>query len=123
MTKSPPDTAADAAREVLSKIEDVTFSIRDDLQRAILNLDDLYNHSETLCREIVDTVQVPSDPFAMAAVEAIDNLLALLTEARNHFESDCSISALGALVPFDNHADDLKAAIHLIAIAQRRRQK
>jgi hypothetical protein len=66
--------------------------------------------------------QLPSDPVALATVEAIDNLLALLLEAKNYLESGQSLAALGTLQLFDNHADDLKAAIRLTVMAQRRRK-
>jgi hypothetical protein len=124
MAKSPSDQAADAAREVLSKIEDVTLAVKNDIESlsgiadaAEMNLDDLYESAELLCREIVDTLQLPSDPVALATVEAIDNLLALLLEAKNYLESGQSLAALGTLQLFDNHADDLKAARPLMESA------
>ncbi len=129
MTKSPLDQAIDAAREVLSKIEDVTSAVKNDIgglssiaNDAQSNLDDLYESGELLCREIIDTLQLPTDPVALATVEAIDNLLALLLEAKNYLESGQSLAALGTLQLFDNHADDLKAAIRLTVMAQRRRK-
>ncbi|MGD0973460.1 MAG: hypothetical protein ABR866_05190 [Candidatus Korobacteraceae bacterium] len=129
MSKSPLDKAADAAREVLSKIEDVAMAVKADLENlsgiadaADANLDDLYESTEILCREIVDTLQLPSDPVALATVQTIDNLLALLLEAKNYLESGQSLAALGTLQLFDNHADDLKAAIRLTVMAQRRQK-
>jgi hypothetical protein len=129
MTKSPLDQAADAVREVLTKIEDVASAVRADLENlsgiadaAEANLDDLYESAEILCREIVDTLQLPSDPVALATVQAIDNLLALLLEAKNYLESGQSLAALGTLQMFDDHADDLKAAIRLTIMAQRRQK-
>ena len=127
MSKSLLDKAADAARDVLSKIEDVALAVKADLENlsgiadaADANLDDLYESTEILCREIVDTLQLPSDPVALATVQTIDNLLALLLEAKNYLESGQSLAALGTLQSFDNHADDLKAAIRLTLMAQRR---
>jgi hypothetical protein len=127
MTKSPPDQAADAARELLSKIEDVVSTVKNDIENlsgvadaAQTNLDDLSESAELLCREIVDTLQLPSDPVHHATVEAIDNLLALLREAKEYLQIDQSLAALGTLQLFDNHADDLRAAIRLTVMAQRR---
>jgi hypothetical protein len=129
MTKSPLDKAADAAREVLSKIEDVASAVRSDLESltaisetAGSNLDDLYESAEELCREIVDTLQLPCDPVAIATIEAIDNLLALLLQAKTHLEGDQLLAALGTLQGFDHHADDLKAAIRLTLMSVRRRK-
>jgi hypothetical protein len=129
MTKSPLDQAADAAREVLTKIGDVASAVRADLENlsgianaAEMNLDDLYESTEILCWEIIDTLQLPSDPVALATVQAIDNLLALLLEAKNYLESGQSLAALGTLQMFDDHADDLKAAIRLTVMAQRRQK-
>jgi hypothetical protein len=132
MTKSPPDRAADAAREILSKVEDVASAVRDDLESlsnitgfvdaAERNLEDLYESTEILCREIVDTIQLRSDPVSLATVEAIDNLLALLLQSKEYLETDQSLAALGTLQGFDNHADDLKAAIRLTIMAQRRQK-
>jgi hypothetical protein len=122
MTKSPLDKAADAAREVLSKIEDLACTVKNDLETAATNLDDLYDSTEMLCREIVDTLQLPSDPVGIATIEAIDNLLALLLEAKTYLEGDQLLAALGTFQGFDHHADDLKAAIRLTLMSQRRRK-
>jgi hypothetical protein len=129
MSKSPLDKAADAAREVLSKIEDVALAVKADLENlsgiadaAETNLDDLYESTELLCREIVDTLQLPSDPVALATIEAIENLLTLLIQAKEYLETGQSLAALGTLGSFDHHADDLKAAIRLTVMAQRRRK-
>jgi hypothetical protein len=129
MSKSPTDQAADAAREALSKTDDVVSAVKGDLEGltgfisdAETNLDDLYESTERLCREIIDTLQMPTDPVALAAVETIDNLLALLLEAKSYLETGHALAALGTLQLFDNHADDLKAAIHLTIMAQRRQK-
>lgn len=129
MTKSPLDKAADAAREVLSKIEDVALAVKGDLESlagiaeaAETNLDELYESTELLCREIVDTLQLPSDPVALATIEAIDNLLALLLETKEYLETGRHLAALGSLQLFDNHSEDLKAAIRLTVMAQRRKK-
>ena len=129
MSKSPLDKAADAAREVLSKIEDVALVVKGDLENlagiadaAETNLDDLYESTELLCREIVDTLQLPCDPVALATIEAIDNLLALLLETKAYLETGRPLAALGSLQLFDNHADDLKAAMRLTVMAQRRQK-
>ena len=129
MTKSPSDQAADAARELLSKIEDVVSTVKNDIENlsgvadaAQTNLDDLSESAELLCREIVDTLRLPSDPVHHATVVAIDNLLMLLREAKEYLETDQSLAALGTLQLFDNHADDLRAAIRLTVMAHRRQK-
>jgi hypothetical protein len=63
-----------------------------------------------------------SDPVALATIEAIDNLLKLLAEAREYLEADRALAAIGTLQGFDHHADDLRAAIRLTIMAQRRRK-
>jgi len=63
-----------------------------------------------------------TDPVALATIEAIDNLLQLLRDAKEYLEADRSLAALGTLQCFDHHADDLKAAIRLTIMAQRRRK-
>jgi len=127
MTKSSPDQAADAARELLSKIEDVVSTIKNDVENlssvaeaAQTNLDDFSGSAELLCREIVDALQLAPDPVHLATVEAIDNLLALLREAKEYLQIDQSLATLGTLQLFDNHADDLRAATRLTVMAQRR---
>jgi hypothetical protein len=125
MTKSPAEITA---LKLLSKIEDVAFTVKNDLESLAgiigvvddteTNLDDLRESAELLCREIVDTL--PADPVAIATIEAIDNLLALLLQAKTHLEGDELLAALGTLQPFDFHADDLKAAIRLTVVARRR---
>jgi hypothetical protein len=126
MSKSSLDRAAGAAREVLSKIEDVVFTLKNDIESlagtAEANLDDFYESAEVLCREIVDTLELPTDPVAIATIEAIDNLLALLIQAKSHLEGDELLAALGTFHSFDQHADDLKAAIRLTIMSQRRRK-
>ncbi|MGH7223857.1 MAG: hypothetical protein ACRELF_11550 [Gemmataceae bacterium] len=86
------------------------------------NLDDLYESTETLCREIVDTLQLPSDPVALATAEAIDNLITLLTEAKQYFADGQHLAAHGTLIMFEEHADDLNAAIRLCKMSQRRQK-
>jgi hypothetical protein len=129
VSKSTLDKAADAVREVLSKIEDVAHAVKNDLESlagiadaAETNLDDLCESTEELCREIIDTLQLPSDPVAIATIEAIDNIFAVLLEAKTYLERDEILAALGTFQTFDHHADDLKAAIRLTLMAQRRRK-
>ena len=62
------------------------------------------------------------DPVALATIEAIDNLLTLLQEAKDYLEANRALAAIGTLQGFDHHADDLKAAIRLTLMAQRRRK-
>lgn len=59
---------------------------------------------------------------ASATVEAIDNLITLLSEAKNHLAAGEDAAACGTLMLFDEHAEDLKAAIRLCRMNQRRRR-
>ena len=40
-----------------------------------------------------------SDPVALATIEAIDNLLQLLRDAKEYLEADRALAALGTLQP------------------------
>jgi hypothetical protein len=62
------------------------------------------------------------DPVALATIEAIDNLMMHLTEAKKYFADGDTLAAYGTLVMFDEHAENLKAAIRLCKMAQRRRK-
>lgn len=119
--KSPLETAADAAREVLAKIEDVSHAVKADIEACETNLDDLYETAEVFCREIVDTLQQQSDPVALATTEAIDNLIALLTEAKTYYATGENGAAFGTLLMFEEYAADLNAAIRLCRMAAKRR--
>jgi len=61
------------------------------------------------------------DPVALAAEAAINQLVALLTEARAYLETGERLAALGTLIMFDEQADDLRAAIRLLRMENRRR--
>ncbi len=62
----------------------------------------------------------PHDPVALATTEAIDNLITLLTEAKKNFAEGETLTAFGTLIMFEDHADDLKAAIRLCKMSLRR---
>jgi hypothetical protein len=47
-----------------------------------------------------------ADPIAAATIIAIDNLIAMLTDARKYLSDGNTTAAIGALSPFDFHADD-----------------
>jgi hypothetical protein len=61
------------------------------------------------------------DPVVRAAEAAINQLVGLLTEARACLEQNEIRMALGTLFMFDDHADDLRAAIRLLQMMARRR--
>ena len=64
-----------------------------------------------------------ADPVHLAAEAAIDQLLTLLTEARSYLEQRETLAAIGTLVMFDDHADDVRAAMRLLRMmAQGRRR-
>ena len=62
------------------------------------------------------------DPVALAAEAAINQLVALLTEARCYLEAGEILAAIGTLIMFDDQADDLRAAMRLLRIAAQRRR-
>jgi hypothetical protein len=63
----------------------------------------------------------PDDPTLFTAMIAIDNLLALLQEARKYVIEGNGLAALGTLIMFDEHAADLKAAIRFLQMERRRK--
>lgn len=62
-----------------------------------------------------------TDPIAQAALLAIDELQTLLGHARTHLKAGETLAAIGALVTFDERADDMRAALRLLRSARRRR--
>ncbi len=60
------------------------------------------------------------DPVALAAEAAIEQLVGLLTEARSYLENGDTLAAIGTLILFDDQADDLRAAMRLLRMLQRR---
>jgi hypothetical protein len=60
------------------------------------------------------------DPITFATISAINNLITLLGEANAYFTEGNNLAALGTLVLFDEQAEDLRAAIRLCQMAQRR---
>lgn len=61
------------------------------------------------------------DPVALAAEAATNQLVALLTEARSYLEQGNNLAAIGTLIMFDDQSEDLRAAIRLLRMANRRR--
>jgi stage V sporulation protein SpoVS len=61
------------------------------------------------------------DPVALAAESAINQLVALLTEARSYLEQGNNLAAIGTLIMFDDQSEDLRAAIRLLRMAHRGR--
>jgi hypothetical protein len=62
----------------------------------------------------------PDDPTLFTALIAIDNIVALLKEARQYVIGGNKLAALGALIMFDEHAADLRAAIRFLQVERRR---
>jgi len=122
----------DASESLIGQIEDTKDALESELGHlthaateidgAISELSSEANHLHRQIAGIRDMSPHNHDPVALATVEAIDNLLALLLEAKNYLEAGQSLAALGTLQLFDNHADDLKAAIRLTVMAQRRQK-
>jgi hypothetical protein len=63
-----------------------------------------------------------TDPVSLAATLAIDELLTLLAEARGYLGAGRTLAAIGTLVMFDDRAEDLRAAMRLLRMAQRRQR-
>jgi hypothetical protein len=63
-----------------------------------------------------------TDPFTLTAAAAINQLVALLAEARTYLDQGEALAAIGTLVMFDDHAEDVRAAIRTLQMAQRRRR-
>ncbi len=62
----------------------------------------------------------PDDPTLFTALIAIDNILALVKEARQYVIDGNKLAAIGALTMFDEHAADLRAAIRFLQVERRR---
>lgn len=107
----------DAIEMELSELREQAGEIDNSIGELAFEADDLHRKIAAL-REATPHVH---DPVATATVEAIDNLISLLTEAKGYFTAGNSLAALGTLVMFDEHAEDLKAAFRLCQMAQRRR--
>ncbi len=60
------------------------------------------------------------DAVAAATIGSTKELIALLTEARDHFATGNAMAAYGTLTLFDHYADDLRAACRLHARSMRR---
>jgi len=122
----------DASQSLIGQIEDTKEAIESELghlMHAAAEIDsaitELSSEADYLHREIAAIRAVSPhdhDPVALATVEAINNLLALLSEAKNYLEAGQPLAALGTLQLFDNHAEDLRSAIRLTLMAQRRQK-
>ncbi len=119
-----------AGQDLIGQIEDAKESLESDIESlndAANGIDtavkDLTKQAEDLQHQIDAARTLPnyfSDPVALATMEAIDNLIKLLTEAKKYFTDGESLAAYGTLVMFDEHADNLTAAVRLCKMAQRR---
>lgn len=92
-----------------------------DADRLIL---DLAREADDLHRRIgAYRLAVPhaSHAVTVATMVATDDLITLLTEARDYFSAGNHNAAHGTLSLFDQYAEDLRAACRLRALAQRRR--
>jgi hypothetical protein len=63
------------------------------------------------------------DPVTVAAEAAIEQLVALLTEARGYLKEGRTLAAIGTLVTFDDQADDLRAALRLLRMTAKGRRR
>ena len=120
----------DSGEDLINRIEPTRNSVENrlsdlggsanDIDEALLALtmqaDDLHRQIAAL------RTQAPHrhDPVALATTQAIDNLTTLLGEAKGYFAAGEKLAAYGTLIMFDDHAEDLKAAIRLCQMAQRR---
>ena len=52
----------------------------------------------------------PDDPVAFAATLAVNNLVHLLDDVRTYLKDGDNLAAIGALIMFDDHAEDVRAA-------------
>jgi septal ring factor EnvC (AmiA/AmiB activator) len=122
----------DAANDLIGLVEDTKQSVESEintLSGAANEIDgalaDLARSADHLRREIEtarNAEPATADPVTLAATEAIDNLIALLTEAKNYFASGERLAGIGTLVMFDQHAEDLNAAFRLCKMTLRRKQ-
>jgi len=128
--KTQLEELLEAGEDLISRIEDTKESLEIDVQAistAAVEIDnsiaELSRQTDDLHRQIVGVRQETPhrhDPIALATTQAIDNLITLLTEAKTYFAQADNLAAYGTLIMFDQHADDLKAAIRLCQMAQRR---
>ena len=65
------------------------------------------------------TTSRPDDPTLFVAMIAIDNIIALLEDARRYVFEGNRLATLGTLIMFDEQAADLKAAIRFLQIERR----
>jgi methyl-accepting chemotaxis protein len=119
-----------AGEGLITRIEET----RDGIERELAELGGTANEIDTAIHElaaaaddlhgkIVDIRKAAPhvhDAIAAATVEAIDNLIRLLSEAKTYFAAGERLAAFGTLTMFDQHADDLRAAFRLCQMAQRR---
>lgn len=61
-----------------------------------------------------------NDPITLAAMAAIDTLMAELADARAYLGAGETLAAIGTLVSFDDRAEDVRAALRLLRMARAR---
>jgi len=108
--------------EARAEIEDKLSDIGGAANSVEESVKDLSAHAQYLIhciREAHKQTPHAADPVETATVAAIGNLLTLLTEAKTYFVSGNSAAGFGTLGMFDEHAQDLRAALRLRR-AQRR---
>jgi len=64
-------------------------------------------------------IEMPTDPVSFSALIAINNLITILTEAREYLRQGEKLSALGTLILFDDLAQDIYAAIRFLRMDRR----
>lgn len=131
--KSQLEELLEAGQDLIGQIEDAKESLRVDitnLNEAVGEIDNTIDQvsgqADELERQITAVLnELPhqKDPVALATTEAIDNLITLLTEAKNYYATGENGAAFGTLIMFEEHAEDLNAAIRLCRMAAKRRAK
>lgn len=118
----------DATEQLIQGIEDASrgrYSQRD----AQGDCDALDSFAPGLSREAIELQrkvtalrrQTPHscDAVVAATIGATEDLITLLTEARDQFAADNPMAGYGTLTLFDRYADDLRAACRLRARSRR----
>lgn len=110
-----------AATGLIASIEDARERIEwemSELGEAMLDVDSILRELADQARDLGRCLVAAHrsaphlrNAIGTAAVEAIDNLVVLLQEARDSFAAGERPAAASALAMFDEHADDLRAAL------------
>ena len=129
----PLENLLDTGQDLIAQIEEAKATIDDSVIEINENtglIDNAIADLKLQAKYLVASIEAMrkaqphlQDPVAAASIEAIDNLTTLLADAKNHFAQGETTAAYGTLTLFDGHAEDLKAAIRLCAMANRRRRK